>query len=85
MAMPPIPSLTGGAGGDSGDSQTQGGAVGGSPFDSSGWNVTFGSNSGIESSRSQSTPLDGYMEYLPYVVVGTIGLLALKWIKKKKS
>jgi len=78
--MMPIPSLTGGAGGDSGASRTDGGNVGGAAFDNSGWNVTFGANSGIESSRSQTSAMS---QYMPYILAGGALLIALKWIKKK--
>jgi hypothetical protein len=78
--MMPIPSLTGGAGGASGDSTTRGGSVGGAAFDNSGWNVTFGANSGIESSRSQTSALS---QYLPYILAGAGFLLVWKFIKKQ--
>jgi hypothetical protein len=78
--MMPIPSLTGGAGGASGDSTTKGGTVGGAAFDNSGWNVTFGQNSGIESSRSQA---EAMQPYLQYALIGAAFLIAWRWLKKK--
>ena len=80
MAGLPIPSLTGGRGGDGGPSYSQGGEVGGAMFDNSGWNVTFGNGSGIEASRSQVGAL---AQYLPYLLAGGALLLGLKWIKVK--
>lgn len=77
--MMPIPSLTGGAGGDSGPSTSGGGSVGGALFDNSGWNVTFGANSGIESARSQAQAMQPYMQY---ALIGGAFLLAWKWLKK---
>lgn len=55
------------------------GMIGGSAFDNSGWNLTFGSNSGITAERTQATPMQGY---LPYVLVGVAGLLAWRYLKK---
>lgn len=75
--MLPIPSVTGGT---AGPSEAKGGTIGGAAFDNSGWNVTFGANSGIESSRAQSTPLAGNLQY---VLIGAAFLLAWKYLKKK--
>lgn len=66
------------------------GSIGGANFDNSGWNVTFGSNSGITSDRTQTTPaniaqtaaglLDGNnMLYL----LG--GLVVWKLMRKKRG
>jgi hypothetical protein len=73
--MVPLPNLTGGA---SGDSTAKGGSVGGAAFDNSGWNITFGNNSGVTSSRSGESA-----KYLPYVIAGGALLLALNLMKRK--
>lgn len=49
-----------------------------SSFDSSGWNVNFGSG-GISSSRSQAGELQGY---LPYMVLAVGALLAWRLMRK---
>jgi hypothetical protein len=48
-------------------------------FDSSGWNINFGSG-GIESSRAQAGALS---EYLPYVVIAGVVLIAWRFTRKK--
>lgn len=50
-------------------------------FDSSGWNVTFGSNSGIESSRAQSSEMSDYVKYA--LIAGAV-LVAWRYFKSKK-
>ena len=57
------------------------GTIGGAGFDNSGWNVTFGSGSGITTERTQTT--QGEMaKYLPYVVVGAVFLIGWRYFKK---
>lgn len=48
-------------------------------FDSSGWNVNFGSGS-IESDRSQAQAFD---EYMPYLLIGA-GLLVVWRMTRKR-
>jgi hypothetical protein len=52
-----------------------------SSFDSSGWNVTFGSNSGIESSRAESSQMS---EYVQYALIAGAVLVAWRYFKSKK-
>jgi hypothetical protein len=59
------------------------GTIGGAGFDNSGWNVTFGSGSGITTQRTQ-TETGEMTKYLPYVVIGVAGLLAWRYLKKSK-
>lgn len=66
-----------GLGGSAGPSQASGALDG--VFDSSGWNVNFGSG-GIESSRAQSGDLD---KYIPYVIAG-VGLLIVWRLTRKR-
>lgn len=55
----------------------------GNNYDHSGFNVTFGNNSGVTTKRTQTT--DAPMQkYLPYVIVGVAGLLAWRYLKNKK-
>lgn len=74
----------GGMGGSSpaGPSQASSlGEIGGAMFDHSGWNVTFGDDSGIEATRKE---MGQFSEYLPYVVVGAVFLIGWRWLKNKK-
>ncbi len=75
-----LETLTMGAGalsaGPAGPSNATGGSQGGG-FDSSGWNVTFGNNSGIEAARNDVS------KYLPYLVAGVAGLILWRMTKKK--
>lgn len=50
-------------------------------FDSSGWNVTFGANSGIESSRAEASQLSDYVQYA--LIAGAV-LVAWRYFKSKK-
>lgn len=52
---------------------------GGGGMDSSGWNVTFGNNSGIEASRQESAAMSNTMTY---VLIAVGGLIAWKLVKK---
>lgn len=52
-------------------------------FDASGWNVNFGSGT-ITSDRKQ-TEAGELSPYLPYVVVGVVALLGLRYLKSKKG
>lgn len=49
-----------------------------SSFDSSGWNVNFGSGS-ISSSRSQEGELSGYLQY---AVIAVVAVLAVRMFRK---
>lgn len=71
MALPPIPSITGGKGGDAAPSY----AGSNSGFDNSGWNVNFGSgkiNDGGDLGQ-----------YLPYVAIGAALLIAYRLTRRK--
>jgi hypothetical protein len=57
------------------------GEIGGSRFDNSGFNVTFGSGSGITTQRTQ-TEQGQFSEYLPYVIVGAVFLIGWRYFKK---
>lgn len=48
-------------------------------FDSSGWNVNFGTG-GIESSRAQAGDM---AQYLPYAVLAGVVLIAWRFTRKK--
>ena len=62
-----------------GPSQAYGGSLGTSGmFDGSGWNVNFGAG-GIESSASKAGELS---QYMPYIVVAVVGLLAWRALKR---
>jgi hypothetical protein len=75
-------SALGGIAGPAGPSNaTSMGKVDGSPFDSSGWNVSFGDNSGIASDRKESTAMD---KTFKYVLLGAAFLIAFKYLKAKK-
>ena len=50
-------------------------------FDGSGWNVTFGSNSGIESSRAESSQMS---EYVQYALIAGAVLVAWRYFKSKR-
>lgn len=68
------------AGGPSSADARSNGTVGGDMFDNSGWNVTFGNNSGIKAERSEPQPMDKTMQYL---LIGGALLVAVVWLKKK--
>lgn len=70
--MPPIPSMTGGAGGAAGPSTAMGGA---SSFDGSGWNVNFGGGR-IESSRGLDLG-----PYAPFLLLAAVGVAL--WLRRK--
>lgn len=55
------------------------GTIGGANFDHSGWNVTFGNESGINAERTEQGELT---PYLPYLVVGAVFLVAWRYVKK---
>lgn len=65
------------------------GAIGGANFNNSGWNVTFGTNSGIRSDVDNTAPgsvtgaVAGMAQYLPYVAVAVVVLVI--WKKRKSS
>lgn len=65
-------------GGPAGPSMAYGGSSGGM-FDSSGWNVSFGDNSPVTSDRTQQGELS---QYLPYVIVAGVFLVAWRAFKK---
>jgi hypothetical protein len=69
-----IGSAVGGAGGPS-TSTLRGEAA----FDSSGWNVNFGSGT-IESSRAQAGEMS---EYMPYILVGAALLIVWRMTRKR--
>lgn len=71
MAAPPIPSITGGAGGSAGPSN----AGSNSGFDNSGWNVNFGSGK-INDGGDMG-------QYLPYVAIAAALLIAFRMTRKK--
>jgi len=57
------------------------GTIGGNMFDHSGFNVSFGNNSGITTSRKQSE--GGQIDkLLPYVIVGAVFLIGWRAFKK---
>lgn len=62
-----------------GPSQASSGDVGGNAFDNSGFNVTFGNDSGITTQRSQDNPMG---KYLPYVLIAVAGLVAWRLAKR---
>lgn len=72
--------LTLGAGsasaGPAGPSNAMGGSAGGGMFDGSGWNVNFGAG-GIESSKAGELS-----QYMPYIIVAVVGLLAWRALKR---
>lgn len=57
------------------------GSIGGAMFDNSGWNVSFGDASPITAERTQ-TEKGQFSEYLPYIVVGAVFLVAWRYFKK---
>lgn len=67
MVEPPGGSYSGGAGGAAGPSNAQGGER---VFDSSGWNVVFGSGT-VESARTDAG------SYVPYVIMAVAGVVGL--------
>ncbi len=81
MSGTPLPNLTGGAAGPSNAISPFTGGAG--MFDSSGWNVNFGSGS-IESSakKSDASALGDLSQYLPYVLIFVGGLVAWRMMKK---
>jgi hypothetical protein len=74
-------SFASGLGGSMGKSAGPSDAIlkGENNFDSSGWNVNFGTG-GIESSRAQAGTM---AEYLPYVVIAGVVLIAWRFTRKK--
>lgn len=72
MVMPAIPSISAGGGGPSGASS------GNSMFDSSGFNVNFGSGE-ITSSATKAGDL---MTYVPYALAA---LVAIAWFKFNRN
>ena len=72
MAVPAIPSMTGGAGGAAGPSTAKNGD---GIFDNSGWTVTFGDN-------SPATPAAGISTYLPWIALAVGGLVLWKTLRK---
>jgi len=62
--------------------------MGGTTLDNSGWNVTFGNNSGITSDRNQTAPAGvgqaaaGLMQYAPYIALAAGGVLLLKKLRR---
>lgn len=81
MSVPPLPNLTGGAAGPSNAISPFTGGAG--MFDSSGWNVNFGSGS-IESSAKKAATdvLGGLQEYAPYALIFVAGMVAWRMSKK---
>lgn len=69
-----MPKLQGGAGGNAGPSTARGGN---SSFDSSGWNVNFGSGS-VSSSRA-----DALGQYGPYILAAVAVLIVWRMNKKR--
>lgn len=63
------------------------GSVGGAKLDNSGWNVTFGSNSGISTNRDETAtpagPLSGVAAYAPYIALAVGAVVLLKIMKKR--
>lgn len=64
------------------------GSIGGSNLDNSGWNVTFGNNSGIKSDRDQTQPGNltqaaASLMGNPAMLIG-LGVVALVVLKKLK-
>ena len=57
------------------------GSIGGAAFDNSGWNITFGNNSGITSKRAEDTGLEN--PYVQYALIGCGFLLAWKYLKNR--
>lgn len=72
-----------------GPSSAVGGSQGGSKVDNSGWNVTFGNNAGIESTRDETAPaslgqaLGGMTPYLPYVALAVGAVVIIKRLKRR--
>lgn len=62
-----------------GPSQAGGGSVGGAAFDNSGWQVSFGDNSGLAATRTETGQ---FSQYLPYVVIAAVVIVASKWLKR---
>lgn len=75
-------SLTGGGGlsAGGGGPSTAGVRSGDNAFDSSGWNVNFGSGS-IDSTRGTDNPLGG--GYVPYILAGLGLILAWRMYRKR--
>ena len=73
MAMPAIPSISAGGGGPSGASS------GNSMFDSSGFNVNFGSGGVTSSATAAGSDL---MAYIPYALAA---LVASAWFKSNRK
>jgi hypothetical protein len=61
-------------GGVTGDSGARGGS---GVFDNSGWNVSFGDNSGITSASSD------LKTYIPWAIAAAVGLVVWKMYKKR--
>ena len=80
MGLDALTSLTGGGGlsANSTASATAGLRSGDNAFDSSGWNVNFGSGS-IDSTRGAS----GLSDYVPYVLAGLGLLVAWRMYRKR--
>lgn len=73
MAVPAIPSMTGGAGGAAGPSTAKNGD---GIFDNSGWTVTFGDN-------SPATPASsGLSTYLPWALAAAGMLIVWRMSKR---
>lgn len=74
-----------------GPSDARGGTFGGTSLDNSGWNVTFGPNSGITSDRDQTAPATigaaaaGAMRYAPQIALAIVAVLVLKKLRKKRA
>lgn len=79
IAGPLLSGFGGALASPAGPSQATGGRMD-QVFDNSGWNVNFGSG-GIDSNRSQATAGE-LGQYMPYLVLGVVVLVAWKVLKK---
>lgn len=54
-----------------------------SGFDSSGWNVNFGSGTASSSSTKQDAATSALSSYLPWIVLGVGGVLLWRTMRKR--
>lgn len=70
-----MPSITGGT---AGPSEARG-STSNAAIDGSGWNIVFGQNNRLESSREEAQALAPYMQY---IIIGAGLLLAWRLLKR---
>ncbi|MDZ7939270.1 MAG: hypothetical protein U5M53_13750 [Rhodoferax sp.] len=83
MAAPPIPSMTGGAGGSAGPSSATAGAYG-SGLNSSGWNVNFSGLQAAASSSDPGTSIGGIPQWILLAGVAVAGVVLWRFKSSKR-